>query len=217
MDKNLNELLKWSIEAQTPTDASQVAAGAAPSSRGLNTEALQALFANQPSDADLMKSSMAAIVSNDPEIELETKLTAFDNFEQLIENLDNANLLSKLGLWTPLLEQLAHAEKQIRLMAAWCVGTAVQNNVSCQERLLAMGNLGLAKLVDLAVNTDEDKGVRRKAVYALSSAVRNYQPAMDSVVEELGKQGRNLGKVDAEDMDQVDGVILPLREEASKA
>ncbi|KAI1193797.1 nucleotide exchange factor Fes1-domain-containing protein [Nemania serpens] len=237
-DKNLNELLKWSIE--NTASAPDGTTNEAPRST-LNQEALAALMGG-PSDADLMRESMAAIVSSDPEITLESKLTAFDNLEQLIESLDNANLLSKLGLWTPLLECLAHDEDEIRLMAAWCVGTAVQNNEPSQERLVALG--GVERLVRMAVGKrlpqasavgggegdkkdeeeeEETKNVRRKALYALSSAVRNYQPAMDVCAAELRRQGQGEhvgddGKmIDATDMDAVDTVINGLRNKVTSA
>jgi hsp70-interacting protein len=158
---------------------------------------------------------MSAILSTDPEITLDDKLIAFDNFEQLIENLDNANNLGPLALWTPLLSCLGSDESEIRRMAAWCVGTAVQNNETSQERLLAMN--GIPPLVKLAVGEKEGQGVRRKAVYALSSACRNYQPAMDVLTGELGKLGRSVEKVDASDMDACDALIGGLREEASNA
>jgi hsp70-interacting protein len=212
MDPGLNELLKWSVENSTTTANDPSAAP--PSSRGLNPDALAALFGG-PSDADLMKSSMSAILSTDPEITLDDKLIAFDNFEQLIENLDNANNLGPLALWTPLLSCLGSDESEIRRMAAWCVGTAVQNNETSQERLLAMN--GIPPLVKLAVGEKEGQGVRRKAVYALSSACRNYQPAMDVLTGELGKLGRSVEKVDASDMDACDALIGGLREEASNA
>ncbi|KAI1284469.1 nucleotide exchange factor Fes1-domain-containing protein [Xylaria sp. FL0933] len=257
-DKNLNDLLRWSIEntATGPDGTTNAAPRTA-----LNAEALAGLMGG-PSDADLMRESMAAIVSTDPEVTLEAKLTAFDNLEQLIESLDNANLLSKLGLWTPLLECLAHEEAEIRLMAAWCVGTAVQNNEPSQERLVALG--GVEKLVQMAVGKrlpappspslstgetetaagegdknktegaegegkaeegkgEETKSVRRKAVYALSSAVRNYQPAMDVCAAELRRQGHgeHVGgeekAIDATDMDAVDTVINGLKEKAANA
>ncbi|KAI0122871.1 hsp70-like protein [Xylariales sp. AK1849] len=235
MDKNLNGLLKWSIENSNPSSD-----GATPSTqppvRSLNAEAIASLLGG-PSDADLMLAAMSNITSSDPEITLDSKLIAFDNLEQLIESLDNANLLSKLGLWTPLLELLGHDEAQLRLMAAWCVGTAVQNNAPCQERLVALG--GVEKLVAVALGErvgmekragdgdvmDEDgnpttgdkeaKDVRRKAAYALSSACRNYQPAMNVLTAELGK--RNAGKgesVEATDMDAVDVVINDLKNQA---
>ena len=212
MAPGMNELLKWSVENSSTTANDPSAAP--PTNRHLNPEALNALFGG-PSDADLMIASMQAIKSSDPEITLEDKLVAFDNFEQLIENLDNANNLQPLALWTPLLECLAHEEAEIRMMAAWCVGTAVQNNEKSQERLLAMN--GIPPLVKLATGEAEGQKVRRKAVYALSSAARNYQPSMDVLTEELGKLGRSGKKIDASDMDAVDMLIGGLREEASKA
>ena len=238
MDKNLNSLLKWGIEhsapptdaatgptgvtthstdTNTPASAASTAAtttttpGTNPSP-GLDREVLEALLGG-PSDADLMRAAMEVI--NDPTTTLDNKLIAFDNFEQLIESLDNANNLEPLALWTPLITLLTHPdESELRRYAAWCVGTAVQNNVRSQERLLAMG--GIVPLVGLAVAEGEEKSVRRKAIYALSSAVRNYQPALDVALGELKKQGQEGHgkgeKVDAEDMDAVDGVIGWLRE-----
>ena len=100
-------------------------------------------------------------------------------------------------------------------MAAWCVGTAVQNNEKSQEKLLEAG--GIEKLVGLAVGENEDALVRRKAVYALSSAGRNFQKGMDAITAELGRLGRkDGGKVDASDMDECDVLIGGLREEAAK-
>lgn len=130
MDRNLNQLLQWSIENSS---ASQPDSTAPPAPRRpLDTAALQALMGG-PSDAELMKQSMHAIQS--PDIILSEKLVAFDNLEQLIENIDNANNLENLGLWTPLVELLTDEERELRRMAAWCVGTAVQNNAKAQERV----------------------------------------------------------------------------------
>lgn len=136
MDPGLNQLLKWSIEnadvsRDDPTASSDPKAER-PSGQPLNAEALKILMGG-PSDADLMRESMAAIQS--PDISLEDKLVAFDNFEQLIENLDNANNMQTIGLWTPLVGLLRSDELELRRMAAWCVGTAVQNNVQAQERV----------------------------------------------------------------------------------
>ncbi|KAI1377442.1 Fes1-domain-containing protein [Hypoxylon crocopeplum] len=237
MDKNLNELLKWSIEHSTSDTSAPEPTGPQTS---LNAEALAALM-GAPSDAELMQASMAAITSTDPEITLESKLTAFDNLEQLVESLDNANLLSRLGLWTPLLELLGHEEDQLRLMAAWCVGTAVQNNAPSQERLVALG--GVEKLVGMALGervpmekragdgdvtaadaedtvtaSGETKDVRRKAVYALSSAVRNYQPALDVAAKELRKRGEDVQEgIDATDMDAVNELMNGLKQKAVNA
>lgn len=211
-DKRLNDLLKWSIQH---TDASINDPTAAPPTSDLTPELLSALMGG-PSDADLMKASIEIINNNTPgEVTLEDKVIAFDNFEQLIENLDNANNIANLGLWSPLLEQLKNEEAELRKMAAWCIGTAVQNNERTQERLYAMG--GLPMLVELALKNGEPQDVRRKATYALSSAVRNYQPAMDVFSEELTKNGIATEKVDATVMENVDKVINDLRERIKSA
>lgn len=201
-DPNLSKLLKWSIENQDDYSGPKT-------ERELDPKLLASLFGG-PSEADLMKAAMECITSDDPEVTLESKLTAFDNFEQLIESIDNANNIANLSLWTPLLDCLAHDESEIRRMAAWCVGTAVQNNVKSQERLLAMG--GIPTLVNMALDEQEDKGVRKKSVYALSSACRNYQPAMDLCTDHLAQKGRDHGKIDAEDMSAVDAVLNPIKE-----
>lgn len=204
LEPGLSELLKWSVQnSETGRDPNQPAR----EPTGLSQDALRALMGG-PSDADLMKQAMSVVVN--PEATAEAKMTAFDNFEQLVENLDNANNMEPLGLWTPLLEQLDHAEADMRRMAAWCAGTAVQNNAKSQERLLAMN--GVAKLCHVAVK-DVDQQVRRKAVYALSSSVRNYQPAMNEAVKNLPKDVVGQDQVAADDMDKIDAIMAKLREQ----
>lgn len=210
-DPRLNELLKWSIEN---SESSRNDPSAPAPHSNLTPEVMAALMGG-PSDADLMKASMDIITSESEEASLEDKLIAFDNFEQLIESLDNANNIANLNLWTPLLDQLKHKEKEIRKMAAWCIGTAVQNNEKTQERLLAVG--GLPLLVEMAVKESEPEDVRRKAVYALSSACRNYQPSMDVCVDELSKTGHKHEKTEATDMEAVDKIMQDLREKAKSS
>ncbi|CAK7268991.1 hsp70 nucleotide exchange factor fes1 [Sporothrix epigloea] len=232
MNRNLNELLRWGVENSSEVQGSPnpndpgAAEAQPPINRGLNPDVLAALFGG-PSDADLMKASMAAITSTEDTTEntLENKLVAFDNFEQLVESLDNANLLGSLGLWTPLLEVLASSpEPELRRMAAWCIGTAVQNNQPSQERFLAIN--GVPVLVKAAASTSETAAVRRKAVYALSSACRNYQPAMDQTLVSLAALESKApalaaatlpNKVDASNMDAVDEVINILKADVATA
>ena len=214
MDPGMNQLLKWSIEnsetaSADPTSTTDPKAER-PSGRPLNADAINALFGG-PTDAELMKQSMAAVLS--PDITLENKLVAFDNFEQLIENLDNANNMVNLELWPPLVGLLGNEEAQLRMYAAWCVGTAVQNNEKSQSSLLA-GD-AIPTLVKLSTE-DSDEQVRRKAIYALSSEVRNYQPGLDKVVKALPKAFAPEGAIDAADMEAVDRVIKQLREDSAR-
>lgn len=222
-DKNLSQLLKWSIEAQTAGETTTNPDGTTttnppPRNTSQLTPEILASIMGGPSDADLMISSMQAITSEP--LPIAEKLIAFDNFEQLIESLDNANNMATLALWPPLLAQLDAEAADLRRYAAWCVGTAVQNNEKSQAALLPAAAPGaLARLVAMALDGGEEVAVRRKAVYALSSACRNYQPAMDVVAEELvgrGALGEGQKQVDAADMEAVDEVINPLKERISK-
>ncbi|KAL3432201.1 Hsp70 nucleotide exchange factor fes1 [Aspergillus tetrazonus] len=206
MDPNMNNLLKWGIQNSTATQQTSDSnnnASQAPRSN-ITPEMLSALFGG-PSEADLMKAAMEALRSD--EVDLENKLIAFDNFEQLIESIDNANNLEPLGLWTPLVELLKHEEPDMRRMAAWCIGTAVQNNEKAQDKLIVMN--AIPTLVSMSTQ-DPVPAVRKKAVYALSSAVRNYQPGTNELVKHL-PDGYASGKVDAADMDTIDTIMDKLR------
>ena len=200
-DPNLNTLLKWGVEN------SKAAEGTEPKTQ-LNAEALAALFGggNMKSDAQMMKDNMEVIKRE--ECDLEDRITAFDNFEQLIENLDNANNLESLNLWIPLIAQLESKEAELRRYAAWCIGTAVQNNIKTQEKFLVLG--AIPTLVRMATGSDETK-VKKKAITALSSAVRNFQPALDDAMTHVPAEYKPSGPLDANDMDSVDLLINKLR------
>ncbi len=216
----MNELLRWSIQNSergqvngTGTEGPNGVNGATPAAhQPPDTEAMNALFGG-PSDAELMKAAMSVITSDDAL--LEDKLIAFDNLEQLVESIDNANNLAPLNLWEPLIGQLRSPEADLRRMAAWCCGTAVQNNATAQEQAVAQEAVPL--LASLALH-DSVASVRRKAVYALSSAVRNHQPALDALVGALppsflwdsGQPAPN-----ASDMGAVDGIIEKLTHHGS--
>lgn len=63
---------------------------------------------------------------------------------------------------------------------------------------------------------DTDKSAKRKAIYALSSGVRNYQPALDALIKELPAEilGPNTPKIDASDMDKINEFLEKLKGEA---
>lgn len=79
---------------------------------------------------------------------------------------------------------------------------------------LAIG--GVSKLLKVALSEKTPSATRKKAVYALSSLVRNYQPGLDALVAELPPKYRGEDKLDASDMAAVDTVIDRLREDAGK-
>lgn len=203
----MNKLLKWSVQnsQQQNADGSLTAPPTAEDlSRNLTPDMINSLMGG-PSDADLMKAAMTMLLSD--ETDLENKMIAFDNFEQLIESIDNANNLEPLGLWTPLVKLLEHEEADMRRMAAWCVGTAVQNNQKAQDKLIVLN--AIPTLVRIATS-DSNAATRKKSVYALSSAVRNYQPALNELIKSL-PESYSKDKVDAADMEAVDKIMDQLR------
>lgn len=133
-DPALNKLLKWSV---TNSEASQNDPSVTPAPMtDSDRAALQALIsgaAGGPSDADLMRQSMD--VADHAEATVAAKVTAFENFELLIQGIDNANNMEGLRLWTRLVKHLDDEEPELRMHAAWCCGTAVQNNIRAQERV----------------------------------------------------------------------------------
>ncbi|KAM0710691.1 hypothetical protein Q7P35_001429 [Cladosporium inversicolor] len=214
-DPALNRLLQWSIQnsAASRNDPTTAQTNDVRQPSNLNPELLAQLMGG-PSEADLMKAAMSAIVAPLEDCDLENKLIAWDNFEQLIEGIDNANNMQPLGLWIPLVEQLDSEHAECRAWAAHCLNTAVQNNTACQERCLAIN--AVPKLVKQVLG-DEALAARKKAAGALSSEVRNYQPAADELVKCLPEEVWSKGKVDASDMDAVDVLIGVVRERANRA
>jgi len=199
---NLGNLLAWGIENSNAETGER--------KTELNPGLLAQLFGNQKDDATLMKEAMEAILHSDTS--LENKMTAFDNFEMMIEQLDNANNIENLKLWPPLLSLLEHEEHELRLMAAWCCGTAVQNNPKSQDGLVKHD--GIAKLVDRVLR-DPAADVRKKAIYALSSGIRNHDGAMRVAMALLPDELKQKD-LDSQDMEGIDRLMTTLRERSAK-
>lgn len=235
-DPNLNTLLKWGIEN---SDASKDSGADAPKTK-VTSEALAALMnmGHVKSQADMMLEQMALV--EDENIDIETRCDAFENFSELVEQIDNANNMPAItpvkdkpaspenpDMWTRLLGHLQNTEDRLRMWAAASCSAAVQNNIKSQERvsdapcplyvialtIQLLINGGLLTLVKMATE-DPHQGVRKKAVSALSSAVRNFQPGLDTVVSKLPTEHKPTGKIDANDMESVNTLINGLREKA---
>lgn len=64
--------------------------------------------------------------------------------------------------------------------------------------------------------TDDHELVRRKAIYALSSEIRNYQPALNAAVDALPEEMKPIGTVDAGEMEVVDQIVEKLRNKSAE-
>ncbi|KAE8224225.1 hypothetical protein CF319_g2845 [Tilletia indica] len=165
----------------------------------------------QKSEGQMMVEQMAVArgevtVDGGKVVDFDDRVVALDNFEMLIESLDNANLLLPLKLWDPLFSLLhspsvstskegkeqeeltAEQSEEIQAAAAWIIGTAVQNNPKCQTELLTWGtgidNRGkvggerpVTTLLRLLL-TSGSAQVRSKSAYAISALLKHYPAAV---------------------------------------
>ncbi|ODV98560.1 hypothetical protein PACTADRAFT_1030 [Pachysolen tannophilus NRRL Y-2460] len=163
----MEKLLKWSVANSTNDEEAKKKIGTP------DPELLAQLFGGKVDDPTLMKQSMAIIM--DEEAEAKSKEVAFENFEMLIENLDNANNIENLKLWKPLIE-LLRSNDEFKSQTCSCIGTAIQNNTKSQEDFLKYED-GLKTLIEISKDADEPEEVKLKSFYALSSLLRHNEDA----------------------------------------
>ncbi|ODV81814.1 Hsp70 nucleotide exchange factor FES1 [Suhomyces tanzawaensis NRRL Y-17324] len=161
----MDKILQWSIALQSGDQETLKKLGAP------DPKMLQQLFGG-PDEPTLMKQAITVVVN--PDSELEAKEIAFDNFEMLIENMDNANNIENIKLWSPIIDQLdASKPESLRVYAASIIGTAVQNNPNSQEAFIKYP--GLQALIDIASDPATSSELLLKALFAIASFVRNYE------------------------------------------
>lgn len=182
-----DDLLKWSIaqsgngaqDANMQEIAKDIADGKRPD---LADPALyQALMGK--SEAQMMQEELAAALdSNRSE---EDRVQALDNFEMLIEQIDNANNMTNMKMWQPLLTLLTEQSSTpgIQTATLWILGTAVQNNDKAQMEILQHEPL---KPILSLLSHGADGQVRSKALYALSGIIKHNAKAVDLFGKEDG-------------------------------
>ncbi|BEI83019.1 hypothetical protein CcaverHIS002_0308870 [Cutaneotrichosporon cavernicola] len=136
----------------------------------LSTEMLD-LIMGKP-DSVTMKEKMA--IASNTAADVDERVMALDDFEMLIELIDNANNMPILKLWQPLLELINDPNDQIARHALWVVGTAIQNNLKGQAAFFIFGGLPLVLDILYPATGSKPAGTRAKAVYALSSALKHW-------------------------------------------
>lgn len=136
-----------------------------------------------PDEPTLMVEAMRVITN--PEAELEAKEIAFDNFEMLSENLDNANNIENLKLWEPLVEQLKAEEELLQRYAASVIGTATQNNQKTQEDLLKYQH-SMDYLLNILNDQQAGEPLKMKCLYALSNFIRHNEKGYTLFKEKNG-------------------------------
>lgn len=166
----MEKLLQWSIASQSGDKETMDKIGKP------DPEMLSKLFGNGPDEPTLMKQSIEVV--ENPEATDEAKETALENFEMLVENLDNANNIENLKLWPSVIAQLLGSNLNLSVLAASIIGVATQNNPNSQKAFLEKEN-GLEILINLVKADSTPRELALKALFALSCFVRNYPEATE--------------------------------------
>ncbi|KAH9068074.1 nucleotide exchange factors-like protein [Lactarius deliciosus] len=170
----MQSLLRWGIEnSSSNVDSSAAPSVSAQRMAELDPGVIDAILGRP--DSELMKEALAK--AQDASLDEDARLTALDDLEMLVENIDNANDLEKLGMWEPLQGLLGSPSADVRVQALWVIGTAVQNNPSAQRAYLALGPF--PTLLDfLSPSSRAPAQLRSKAIYALSGLLKHHAAAL---------------------------------------
>ncbi|KAF9054130.1 armadillo-type protein [Panaeolus papilionaceus] len=176
----MQSILRWSIENSTPLDGNPTDRPQIDASK-LNPEIID-LILGKP-DAQQIKEDMeVAVDTNKSE---DDRINALDHLEMLIEHIDNANDLEKLGLWEPL-QALLTAESstpEIKKQTLWVIGTALQNNFKAQDVYLSKKPLStLVSFLQPGPNSSPE--LRAKAIYTISGLLKHNGPAVEALDED---------------------------------
>ncbi|KAG9066329.1 hsp70 nucleotide exchange factor fes1 [Linnemannia hyalina] len=170
--KSLNELLKWSIinQATEKEDASPRSSTIKPMEK-MDPGLIEAILGK--SESQMMLEALQVI--KNPHSTDDEKDLAWEDFEMLIQQIDNACNVENMKMWPPILEELKSTNPKYREQAAWVCGTATQNNPKAQAAFLKEG--GIQPVIGLLA--DPEPYVRAKAIYALSGAIKHFEPALE--------------------------------------
>lgn len=166
----MDKLLAWSIANESGDKETMDKVGKP------DEKALAQLFGG-PDEPTLMKQSIQVV--ENPEADLEAKQVALENFEMLIENMDNANNIENLHLWPSIIGLLnADHDSDLRLLAGSIIAISVQNNPKCQADFLKYLD-GFSRLVEYSLDTQTPMNIKLKFLFAISSLIRNHQDSFN--------------------------------------
>ncbi|KAG2151100.1 armadillo-type protein [Suillus bovinus] len=159
----MQSLLRWSVENSNPSTDPPTT-----TSNKLDPGIIDHILGKP--DAQLMKEALT--VGLDERQTEDDRLQALDDLEMLVQNIDNANDLKKLGIWQPLHNLLltSGTSDALRMQTLWIIGTALQNNPAAQLAYLDLDPLStLLKSLSPSSNSAE---TRSRALYALSGLLK---------------------------------------------
>ncbi|XP_024527110.1 hsp70 nucleotide exchange factor FES1 [Selaginella moellendorffii] len=181
----LDSLLQWAIGHSDPEklkDSARETMRLTPEELAKRRADIKELMERlkMPSDADLMRIAIKDLKNSS--LSVDEHKRALDELLELVEPIDNANDLNKLGGLEAVIDVLQSPEEDIRVAAAWVLGKASQNNRLVQSQILQMETL--PALMKMVTATSEEEAV--KALYAVSAVIRNYPAGHEAFYEQGG-------------------------------
>ncbi|CAA7396046.1 unnamed protein product [Spirodela intermedia] len=169
---SLDGMLQWAIGNSDPirlkekaNDVQRMSADELEARRLQIKEVIEKL--KMPSDADLMRIAINDL--NKSTTSLEDRQRALNELLILVEPIDNANDLNKLGGLVAVIRELENSVPEIRTTSAWVIGKASQNNPLVQDQVLSLGALNV--LMKMVQSSYVEESL--KALYAISALIRN--------------------------------------------
>lgn len=149
-------------------DQAAVARSVTPMSKDRRVELDELARIVMPDMVAEMRKALAIV--EDEAAEAEARVEALEVLQEHVEDLDNARDFNTIGGFPVVLRTLAEdAEPRLQAVAAWVVGTAVQNNRELQLVLVELGALpSLLRLFGAHAAPE----VRAKALFAVSGLLR---------------------------------------------
>ncbi|MCO5564000.1 hypothetical protein L7F22_017655 [Adiantum nelumboides] len=143
---SLDSMLQWAIGHSDPATLQGVAQAVKnltttelKARRSAIMEAMETL--RMPSNTDLMKAAIADL--ENASSSLEDKQHALQELLELVEPIYNSNDFQKLGGLVVVVNELDTKEQDLRILAAWVLGKASQNNEAVQNQVFAVDQITL--------------------------------------------------------------------------
>lgn len=171
---SLDGVLRWTIGHSDPAKLKESAEDV----QRLSAKLIEKM--NMPSDAQLMQIAIDDL--NNSSSSLEDRQRALQELLILVEPLDNANDLNKLGGLAIVIQELNHPDPDIRRLSAWVLGKAYQNNPVVQKQILELG--ALSKLIKMVKSSSIEEAI--KALYAVSTLIQNHLAGQEFFYAEDG-------------------------------
>ncbi|KAJ4961185.1 hypothetical protein NE237_021095 [Protea cynaroides] len=183
---SLDGMLQWAIGYSDPAklkEAAQEVQRLSPDElkeRQLEIKELMEKM-KMPSDAELMQIAVADL--NNSLLSLEDRQHALQELFILVETIDNANDLNKVGGLPVVIRELDNSNAEIRSTSAWIIGKASQNNPVVQKQIIELG--ALKKLMVMVKSRSAEEAA--KALYALSALIRGNLDGQELFYAEGGE------------------------------